>query len=533
MADKPTYEQLEERIRQLEGQAEKSRRAEAEVRENEDRYRSLVENSLSAIILYRQQEILFANQPFSDIFGYDPEEMKRISVDDLMAPEVAAEVADRRRRRLAGEIEDTAVYESKGIRKNGEIFEMEISVCIVPYQGAPCCMASLSDISRRKQVEVQIRESEAKFRNLFELSPQAVALAEVETGKIIDANETFFKLTRFSKEEIIGRTTTEIGLYSRQDRERFLRRLRDEGEVQGLEMDFRIKDGSIIHTLMFSKIIRISTQPLLLTLLFDITDRKQLEVQLRHAQKMEAVGTLAGGIAHDFNNLLMAIQGNVSLILSGMNPSDSRYERLKNIERLIASGGRLTRQLLGYAVNQKNDTRGVDLNRTIEQTLATFFVGEKGLVIQKKLKAWCTTVEADRGQIERVLLNLFTNAVEAMPAGGVLLVQTENIPHIRIKNKPYRPNPGTYVVLTVADTGRGIDPRTLPRVFEPFFTTKKMGSGKGLGLASVYGIVKAYGGYIDVESATGRGTTFTIYLPATEKRAEPIGRGPTPVVPMD
>ena len=520
MGDKPTYEALEARIAELKKQVLRQQESEAAHRESEDRYRSLVDNSLSAIVVYRQETILFANKPSFAIFGYEPEDLNNIVIDDLLAPETVADVAERRRRRLAGEIEEASVYESKGKRKNGEIFEMEISVCLVKYQGEPCCMAFMSDISERKKSEEAIRESEARFRNLFDLSPQAVALAKVETGKIIDVNDRFCKLFKFSKDEIIGRTTAETDLYSKTERDKFLKKLQASGEVRDLEMDFRAKDGAIINTLMFSKIIQIFGKPLILTILFDMTERRQLETQLQHAQRMEAIGTLAGGIAHEFNNLLMAIQGNASLILSDMNEPHPHVERLRNIENLVKSGARLTGQLLGYARKGKYEARPISLNRVVEETADTFGSARKEIMIYRNLATDVLAIEADQGQIVQVLLNLFINAADAMPNGGKLIIETMNISHLHIKNKTYHAKPGNYVLLKISDTGLGMAKETMDRMFEPFFTTKKMGRGTGLGLASVYGIVKAHGGYIDVDSETDKGTTFSVYLPATEKKPQ-------------
>ena len=514
MAIETTDADLRDKIKALEQQIVDLKRIESELQESEARYRSLVENSLSAIILYRQEEILFANNPFFKIFGYERRELKNLVVDDILAPEVAADVAERRRRRIAGEIDQSAVYESKGLRKNGEIFEMEISVFLVSYKGESCCTAFLSDISMRKKAEEALRESETRFRHLFDLSPQAVALVEVESGKLIDTNDKFSELTQYTKEEIVGETPTTLGLYSKTQRDRFLEKLQTHGEVQGLEMDFRIKDGTIINTFMFSKIIKISGKPLIMTILFDVTERKRLESQLQHAHKMEAIGTLAGGIAHDFNNILMAIQGNSSLILSDLNDSHPHYDKVKNIEKLVRSGAKLTNQLLGYARKGRYEVKALNLNQIIEETAGTFGSARKEIVIHTKLDENLLAVEADQGQIEQVMLNLYVNAADAMPGGGNIYISTKNTTHDQINSKPYDPKPGSYVLLTVSDTGTGMDEDTISRVFEPFFTTKQMGSGIGLGLASVYGIVKAHAGYIDVESERGRGTTFTICIPA-------------------
>jgi two-component system, cell cycle sensor histidine kinase and response regulator CckA len=247
-------------------------------------------------------------------------------------------------------------------------------------------------------------------------------------------------------------------------------------------------------------------------------ERRKLTVQLQQAQKMEAIGTLAGGIAHDFNNLLMAIQGNVSLMLFDAPVSPAHQRALTNIEKLVRSGADLTSKLLGYARKGKYESRPILLNDLVKETADTFGRMRKEIRIEQVLAPDVRGIVADRGQIEQVLLNLFVNAADAMPEGGKLLLQTDNATHHDIPPKGYSVNPGEYVRLRVTDTGVGIDPRIIDRIFDPFFTTKKMGRGTGLGLASAYGIVKSHHGYIDVESGKGKGTTFAVFFPATERR---------------
>jgi nitrogen-specific signal transduction histidine kinase/CheY-like chemotaxis protein len=250
----------------------------------------------------------------------------------------------------------------------------------------------------------------------------------------------------------------------------------------------------------------------------DITERKRLEAQLQQAQKMEAIGTLAGGIAHDFNNLLMGIQGNVSLILSDMDASDPHYQRLKNTEKQIQSGAKLTSHLLGYARKGRYEVKPLSLNQLVEETSETFSRTKREVAIHRELAPDLFAVEADPGQIEQVLWNLFINAADAMPSGGELMLRTANVTHRDMKGKLYDPVPGDYVLLRVTDTGTGIDKEIMGRIFDPFFTTKERGRGTGLGLASAYGIIKGHRGYIDVASRKGKGTTFKVYLPASEKR---------------
>ena len=257
-----------------------------------------------------------------------------------------------------------------------------------------------------------------------------------------------------------------------------------------------------------------------IVILRDLTERKRMETQLLLAQKMEAIGTLAGGIAHDFNNLLMVIQGNVSLMLLDIHPSHPHYEMLKTIEKKVQSGSRLTNQLLGYASKGRYEVKPIYLNLLVEETSEAFGRTRKSITIHRDLAQDLLPVEADPGQIEQVLMNLMVNAADAMPFGGDLFLKTANISHNEIRGKVYQPKPGDYVLLTVTDTGVGMDPIILERIFDPFFTTKEFGKGTGLGLASVYGIIKGHGGYIDVESEKGRGTTFRIYLPGTKRKIE-------------
>jgi two-component system cell cycle sensor histidine kinase/response regulator CckA len=261
-------------------------------------------------------------------------------------------------------------------------------------------------------------------------------------------------------------------------------------------------------------------------ILSDITEQERLESRLQQAQKMEAIGTLAGGIAHDFNNLLMGVQGNVSLMLMDISSTHPHHKRLKNIEKQVQSGARLTSHLLGYARKGRYEVKPVDLNQLVEETSGTFGRTRREITILRDLAEDLFGIEADPGQIEQVLLNLFVNAADAMPEGGDLSLKTMNVTHNDMKGKPYDPKPGNYVVMKVTDTGSGMDKETMGRIFDPFFTTKEMGRGTGLGLASAYGIIKGHGGYIDVDSKKGQGATFSIYLPALEKKVQRSVKSP-------
>ncbi len=251
-------------------------------------------------------------------------------------------------------------------------------------------------------------------------------------------------------------------------------------------------------------------------------ERKEIEAQLLQAQKMEAIATLAGGIAHDFNNLLTGIQGNVSLMFLEIYTDHPHYERLRSIEKQVQSGARLTSHLLGYARKGKHEVKPVELNRLVEDTSEAFGRTRKQITLKRELAEDLFAIEADRGQIEQVLWNLFVNAADAMPEGGVLTLKTANVTDKDMKGKAYQPKPGNYVQLTVTDKGMGMDKKTRERIFDPFFTTKEVGRGTGLGLASAYGIIKSHGGYIDVESKRRKGTTFSVYLSASSKKVQKV-----------
>jgi CheY-like chemotaxis protein len=214
---------------------------------------------------------------------------------------------------------------------------------------------------------------------------------------------------------------------------------------------------------------------------------------------------------------MMGMQGNISLILYGADSSHPYYDRLKTIEKLIQSGSELTRQLLGYARKGKYEVRPINLNQIVKYNSKTFGRTRKNITIRWELSEDLSAIKGDESQIGQVLINLYINAADAMPDGGELILKTTNVTHREMRNKRYDPKPGHYVLLHVTDNGTGMDEKTMERIFEPFFTTKEMGGGSGLGLASVYGIIKGHEGYIDVDSKKGHGTTFSVYLPASDQ----------------
>ena len=282
-------------------------------------------------------------------------------------------------------------------------------------------------------------------------------------------------------------------------------------------------------------------------LMLEIEERKkaeekkaELEGKLQQSQRLEAMGTMAGGIAHDFNNILMGIQGYASLMLLDIDTTHPHFEKLKSTEQYIKRGAELTRQLLGFSRGGKYEVSPTNLNELVDKSAQLFGRTKKEISISSNFQADPWTAEVDQGQIEQVLLNLYVNAWQAMPAGGNLYLETHNVFMDKADTQAYGLKPGKFVRIVVTDTGVGMDEKTKERIFEPFFTTKEMGRGTGLGLASAYGIIKSHSGIINVVSKKGQGTTFNIYLPASDRDAindrrvkEALKRGKETVLLVD
>ena len=249
----------------------------------------------------------------------------------------------------------------------------------------------------------------------------------------------------------------------------------------------------------------------------DVTDRKRMEGQLSQAQRMDSIGRLAGGVAHDFNNILMGVQGRVSLMFSESGIENSLKEHLQSIELYVQKATELTRQLLGFARGGKYEIQPVNINRLVEENIDLFSRTRKELLVKKELEGKIWATEVDEGQISQVLLNLFVNAWEAMPNGGELTIKTTNMKYHHSDISNASNGSDKYVSIAVTDTGVGMSKETIEKIYDPFFTTKEMGRGTGLGLSSVYGIIRNHNGQIQVRSTQGKGTTFTFFLPASER----------------
>jgi PAS domain S-box-containing protein len=378
----------------------------------------------------------------------------------------------------------------------------------------------LLDITERKLAEEALRRSEEKYRTLFEESKDAIFIS-ARDGQFLDINPAGVALLGYdSKEELLKVDNINKLSVRPQDYAALTEKLEKDGFVKDYELTLKRKDGQYVVVHQTATIVRDEQGRFIAIrgILRDVSEKKRLQEQLLQAQKMETIGTLAGGVAHDFNNLLTAIIGNADLGLHESQLGTQIHESFTEIRKAAIKASDLTDQLLSFSRRQALKRRYLDLNKNIEDLLKMLrrIVGED-IEIKVKLEPALDTVFADPGQLQQVLMNLVTNARDAMPEGGKIFLETANVSPLELKNLDHLSG-RNYVKLTVKDTGCGIAKEHLTHIFEPFFTTKPVGKGTGLGLAVVYGVVKQHEGHIQVTSKPGKGVAFEIFFPSVPEK---------------
>jgi PAS domain S-box-containing protein len=497
------------------------KRSEDAIRQSEERFRALVENSTDGIILLdTHQRVVYAGPSTNRILGYSSDQLVGQELAKLVSPEdhlivrslLESVLTEPRKTRtvqfrIKHQDDSWRWIEATG---NNLLKEPSIHSLVLNYR----------DVTDRKWIEEALSKSEVEYRNLFERANDAILIIDPEGTTILEANTRACNLYGYPKEELVGRSfkslTKEPGRLDDQIR-RFLR----DQAGQNYESIHFTKAGHAREMLVNSAIVEYAGQQAVLSICRDITDMKKLETQLRQAQKMESVGTLAGGIAHDFNNILSIILGYTSLLKRGRIDQAKTVESLDAITKAAQRGSTLVRQILTFARKTEILFESVNVNdviRDLGKLLSETF--PKTVVFELTLDDNLPSIVADANQMHQVFLNLCVNARDAMPGSGTLSLRTETVLSDSIVNRfPDAPQ-SEFVHVAVSDTGVGMDEVTKARIFEPFFTTKGQGQGTGLGLAVVYGIVNSHKGYLEVESAQGSGTTFHLYFPVQMRHFE-------------
>jgi len=520
MDKKPTYKELEKRIRELELKESERKRVEEALKKSEEILQMFIKNTPAAIAMCDRQMRYMA---YSDRWVHD----YGLSNDYLIGschydvfPDLPSHWKEEHKRCFLGDVIKNE--EEPFPRADGSMDWVRRD--LYPWSHKSGEIGGLimftEVITDRKQAEETLRESEEKYRNILKNIDDGYFEVDI-AGNFTFANDSMCKILGYPKNELVGMNNQE---YMDEENAKkifqtFNKVYRTGISTKALDWKLTRKDGMECFIETVVSLVKDSNGNGIgfRGVARDITERKQLESQLQQAMRMESIGTLAGGIAHDFNNLLMGIQGRTSLVLIDKDSSHPDFEHLKGIEDYVISAIDLTKQLLGFARGGKYEVKATDINELIKKSSRMFGRTKKEIKIHRKHQKDVWILETDQGQIEQVLINLYVNAWQAMPDGGDLYIQTENVKVDKNYVKPFEITTGRYVKISMTDTGIGMDETTRQRIFEPFFTTKGMGRGTGLGLASAYGIIKNHGGFINVYSEKGEGTSFNIYLPSSEK----------------
>lgn len=500
-----------------------------QLRKSEGKYRNLVDASTDTIISHNEErKIIQWNKAAYNIFGYSQEEVMGEPFDII--------IPEQHKRSYVKDIKDfiTEAGENKligktneleAVRKDGSVVPVELSLSAVKQDKSWIFTAIVRDITKRKQAEDTLQKSEEQYRRLIDTMNEGLCLINEETS-LTYVNNKLCDMWGYSREEIMGRPLTEffddenLGIFNKQ-----MQTLK-KGKKGHCEITWTVKDVRKLQTIVSPQLIFDSEGNVegCFAVLTDITEYKRLEEQLRQSHKLEAIGRLAGGVAHDFNNMMTVVIGYGEYMLSSLEKGDSAY---KIIEEIVNAGKRaasLTHQLLAFSRKQILQPQVLNLNTVVAniEKMLRRLIGEDidlNLIPDPALGR----VKVDPTQIDQIIMNLAINARDAMPQGGKLTIETANIELDEVYAKEHvAVKPGPYIILTVSDSGIGMDSETQSQIFEPFFTTKEEGKGTGLGLSTVYGIVKQSDGNIWVYSEPGQGTTFKIYLPRVEEAVESV-----------
>lgn len=525
---------LQALVQRLEREIAERRRAEEALRESEELYRSAFERSNDGIVITQGGRYVFINKVFLQTIGRRMEDLLGNTLGAFVHPDDRERLADYTRRRRAGEPAPSN-YELRIVRPDGTLVHVDISVIEVVYQGEKAFLAHLRDITERKNAEERLRQSEEKYRLLVDHAPAGIYQVDFRSQRFISVNDVMCQYTGYTREEFLA--LDPLNILTEQSLETFLKRMADVlagiPVSDSVEYKIRGKNGREFWVLLHNSFLHENGRPVVSTVIaHDLTERRRaeeerdrLQMQLLQAQKMESVGRLAGGVAHDFNNILAAIMGYSEMALLQTDPGSRLHKNLEEILKAARRSADLTGQLLAFARRQVTSPKVLNLNDTVGGMLKML----QRLIREDIELVWIPghglwNVKIDASQVDQIMANLLINARDAITGPGRVTIETHNMEvdeGFVCRHSDF--SPGDYVLLSVSDTGCGMDRQTLAHVFEPFFTTKEVGKGTGLGLATVFGIVRQNDGFIHAYSEPGRGATFRIYLPrfAAETKPEP------------
>jgi len=501
--------------------------------ESERRKDASLKSALDCVVtIDHEGRVIDFNPAAESTFGYSSESAVGKKMVDLIIPLSLRSqhqhgfdrfMATRQSSILGKRIEIMAM------RSDGSEIPVELTITAIGDSSQPTFTAFVRDLTERKQAEVALRQSEERYRDMVENAHDIIYSHDLQ-GNYTSINKAGEQITGYTRDEALQLNLTQTIAPECLDKVLDMLKRKLAGEKgAAYEIDILAKDGRHITVEVNTKFVIQDGVPVAVTgIARDVTERKQMEEalrvseeQLRQSQKLEAIGQLAGGVAHDFNNLLTVIGGYSSIMLSKLPPDSTYRTGVEEIKKASDRASGLTRQLLAFSRKQILQPKVLDLNIVVTdlEKMVRRLIGED-IDLLTITSPRLGKVKADPGQIEQVLLNLIVNARDAMPKGGKLTIETRNVTLSEDYARRHATLPGPYVMLAVSDTGCGMDATIQPRVFEPFFTTKGSGKGTGLGLATVYGIVKQSGGNIWVYSEVGRGSTFKIFLPRVDEVSE-------------
>jgi PAS domain S-box-containing protein len=499
------------------------------------RYRALFENANDLIQgTGLDGRLLYVNTAWQDILDYNEQEIKSLSIFQVIHPESLESFKAGFERAVFGmKIKN---IETTFVSKYGKRVIVEGSLhCELANEEPVAIQGIFRDITERKRSESALKQSEERFSRVFEASPIGIAISTLEGGRLLDANDSFLNMLGYKRIEVIGHVDLKLGFWeSSEARAHIVLQMKQRHSVRDYQCKLRTQPGGIRDALISADLIEVNAEPCLLLMIHDITERLNLEAQLRQAQKMDGIGQLAAGVAHDFNNILTIIQGHANLLRTSDGMPAGIRESVEQVSVAADRAANLTRQLLTFCRKQAMLPKVMDMNETVTHVskMLSRILGED-IALEVHEASHLPLINADSGMMELMIINMACNSRDAMPKGGSLTIATScvDVTPAHVQQQP-KARLGRHVRLTIADTGCGMSPETLRHIFEPFFTTKDVGKGTGLGLATVYGIVDQHHGWIEVTSERDRGTAFRIYLPeadkasvkAVEQKSEPVAR---------